>query len=30
MHSAHFSWSTLSLQKFLHSKQFIVSIPFLW
>jgi hypothetical protein len=29
MHSAHFSWSTLSLQKFLHSKQFIVSIPFL-
>ena len=30
MHSAHFSWSTLSLQKFLHSKQFIVSIPFLY
>jgi hypothetical protein len=29
IHSAHFSWSTLSLQKFLHSKQFIVSIPFL-
>lgn len=30
MHSAHFSWSTLSLQKFLHSRQFIVSFPFLY